>query len=155
MKFFVQHFQSIDSTNRYCMRELENLQHGTVISASVQSAGRGRLNRSWHSPSNKNLYFSVVLKSERLAQEKISAMPMLAALAVNDCLKNLKVGNSWIKWPNDVFADDKKICGILCESSYTGKNLQGLVVGIGVNINADAQDLAAINMPASSVPKIT
>ncbi len=73
------------------------------------------------------------------------------ALAVNDMLKQCGIKNSWIKWPNDVYVNNSKICGVLCESRLQGNLLSALAIGVGVNINMPAETLAKIDNPATSM----
>ncbi len=113
---------------------------GLLVVAESQLAGRGRQTRSWFSPANRNLYFSLLLRPP-VPSRRVPEIALLAALALHSAitvaLPNLSVG---IKWPNDLLVDDKKISGILCESAITPAYGLQVVVGIGVNVNCPLQE---------------
>jgi BirA family biotin operon repressor/biotin-[acetyl-CoA-carboxylase] ligase len=135
------HFVEIDSTNRAAL-EWEGAPPFSVVSADLQTSGRGRLGRSWLSPSGKGLYFSVVNPpiDEGLAS-------LLSGLAVANALEQITSLTVRCKWPNDIICRGFKIGGILCES----KN--GIfVVGIGINLTHELEDLPERAVfPASSL----
>lgn len=111
---------------------------GLVVAADAQTAGRGRLGRSWHSPSGANLYFSVVLRPTRPAAE-IPSLTLLAGAAVAEALARF-TARPRLKWPNDVELRDeagrrRKIAGILTEMSSAGSSASHVVVGVGINVN--------------------
>jgi len=110
---------------------------GTCVLAGEQTAGRGRMGRSWSSPSGEGLYLSVIVRPAiRAAQSTV--LTLAAAVAVGETLEfNFQVPAD-IKWPNDVMASGRKICGILVESAIEGDRLQYAVIGIGVNIAQQA-----------------
>lgn len=114
------------------------------IVAREQTLGRGRLDRSWHSPKDAGLYFSIVLRP----QLKMNAWPLItlmAALAVADALRQLYGLSTDIKWPNDVCLGDRKLCGILAETCETEAG-SACVLGIGINLRKAAfpSELAAL-----------
>jgi BirA family biotin operon repressor/biotin-[acetyl-CoA-carboxylase] ligase len=133
----IHHLETTDSTNRVA-GELarEGAPHGTAVVAEHQSAGRGRLGRSFFSPAHQNLYVSLVLRPELSISE---APPLIlgAALAVGRCVAERLGGPERvsIKWPNDVLVDERKISGILMEMSAEATRVGHLVLGIGVNLN--------------------
>jgi BirA family biotin operon repressor/biotin-[acetyl-CoA-carboxylase] ligase len=106
---------------------------GTVVLAGRQTAGRGRLGRSWISPRG-GLYFTVVL---RPPPEHLRALVIIAALAVARAMERLAGLQTSVKWPNDVLVAGRKVCGILSESELVGESVSYALVGIGVNVNAD------------------
>jgi BirA family transcriptional regulator, biotin operon repressor / biotin---[acetyl-CoA-carboxylase] ligase len=128
-------FDTVSSTNDLA-REMAaaGAREGTAILALEQTAGRGRQGRSWSSPTGEGLYLSLVLRPKvRPADSPI--ITLAAAVAVAETLSidfNLPVD---IKWPNDVLARGRKICGILVESAIEGTELQYAVMGIGVNMS--------------------
>jgi BirA family transcriptional regulator, biotin operon repressor / biotin---[acetyl-CoA-carboxylase] ligase len=107
---------------------------GTAILAREQTAGRGRQGRSWSSPPGEGLYFSVVLRPN-IKPADSPAITLAAAVAVAETLSIDFTLRADIKWPNDVEARGRKICGILVESAIEGARLQYAVMGIGVNIS--------------------
>lgn len=131
--------RSLESTNTSA-RSLAagGAEEGTVVVAERQSAGRGRLGRSWDSPSGVNLYFSLVLRP-RLPMERIPQLTLLLAVALHRALTILDGGlRPAIKWPNDIFVSGRKLCGILCEMQSEADRAHFVVAGIGINVNQPA-----------------
>lgn len=130
-------FDSIDSTNLEAIRQAKlGIPEGTCIVAREQTAGRGRLDRMWHSAKDAGLYFSIILRP----QFAISDWPLLtlmAALAVSDAVWKACGVRVDIKWPNDVCASDRKLCGILAETVETSIG-PAAIVGIGINLRKEA-----------------
>ena len=127
-------FDSLTSTNDLA-RELaaRGTEEGTTVIARRQTAGRGRQGRLWSSPEGSGLYFSVILRPT-ISPLRSSVIALAAAVAVAETL-TLDYGlGSDIKWPNDVLAGGRKICGILVESVIEKDTLQYAVLGIGVNL---------------------
>ncbi|MGC3976286.1 MAG: biotin--[acetyl-CoA-carboxylase] ligase [Nitrospira sp.] len=113
--------------------------HGLVILADCQTAGRGRRGRTWHSPPQGNLYFSVVVVPRPVATSItpwLTWVPLLSALAGADCLSQQTGLPVSVKWPNDLLIRDKKVGGILCEQTSTAERTMAIIIGIGMNINA-------------------
>lgn len=130
-------FASVPSTNSEAARRaLAGAAEGLVIVAGEQTAGRGRLDRKWISPAGAGLYFSIVL---RPAAETASwsLLPLMAAIAVHDALLDSCKLETDIKWPNDILAEGRKLCGILAETIETLAG-RAVVVGIGINLTGDA-----------------
>ena len=151
MKFQIKKFETIDSTNSYTLQNADTLEDFTVISAAQQTKGRGRKGREWLSPSGDNLYFTLLIKNPEIDLKQLSSLPQLMALAVNQMLKQCGLKNSWIKWPNDVFINDAKICGVLCESKIQAGKLTALAIGVGVNINTSVEALSSLENTATSM----
>lgn len=125
----------IDSTNNYLKSAAEKGgKEKTVVIAERQSAGKGRLGRDFFSPES-GLYMSILLKPS-FSAEKSLFITTAAAVAVSDAVEEISDKKTGIKWVNDIFIGDKKICGILTESSIDFKTggLNYAVLGIGVNI---------------------
>jgi BirA family biotin operon repressor/biotin-[acetyl-CoA-carboxylase] ligase len=151
-------FDSIDSTNLEAVRQAKTgASEGLCIVAREQTRGRGRLDRSWQSPRDAGLYFSIVLRP----QLKMNAWPLItlmAALAVSDALQHLYGLNTDIKWPNDVCLGDRKLCGILAETVETEAG-SACALGIGINLRnaafpAELEGLAtSIECAAQIVPE--
>ncbi len=140
---------TVDSTNTYAREHFAELADGTLVVSSEQTAGRGRLGRVWHSPAGVNIYATLVIKTPQ-SPFLAAAMLGLAGLAT---LRHFVPGCcSFLKWPNDVYVEDRKIAGILCESAaYSAGRVTGLVAGIGLNVNLDPAALAAVGQPATSL----
>ena len=140
-------FESLDSTNKYAKENLSNYSHNTVIVAKEQTNGSGRLNRAWSSEEG-GLYFSIILKPKHIIN-----YPNLTQIMAISIIETLKLQNieSNIKWPNDIFVDNKKISGILSEAVFCGNKLEGIVLGVGVNINQKQDFSEKIDQPATSI----
>jgi BirA family biotin operon repressor/biotin-[acetyl-CoA-carboxylase] ligase len=132
-------FEEIGSTNDRA-RELadEGAEHGEVVVAEAQTAGRGRRGRTWASPARRNLYFSVVLRPD-LPPVRAPELTLVASLAICDALRQAGV-DAGIKWPNDLLASGKKIAGILTELAAEPDRIQWVVLGVGVNVNSRLED---------------
>ncbi len=127
--FDVRHYESLGSTNDEARRLADaGAAHGTVVAAREQTAGRGRVGRSWVSPPG-NLYLSVLLRLD-LPPARRAELSFVAALAVFDLVDAVLPGSRvMLKWPNDVLVEDAKISGILVEQADAAT-----IVGIGVNV---------------------
>lgn len=128
------HFKNIDSTNTYLKENFQKLPNFTIVSASYQSKGRGRYDRVWESNSKENLMFSILIKDKEL-MSLFPSLSLATSCAILQTLKDYKIDNLSIKWPNDVYVNDKKICGILLESISNNTELEVLIVGVGLNVN--------------------
>jgi BirA family biotin operon repressor/biotin-[acetyl-CoA-carboxylase] ligase len=129
------HFDSLPSTNTEAARQADaGAREGLCIVAREQTAGRGRRERAWASPRDAGLYFSVLLRP-RIESQAWSLIPLAAALAVRDALIEACELETDIKWPNDLLARGRKLCGILSETCDAGR---ACVVGIGVNLRDTA-----------------
>ena len=126
--------QSVDSTNEEAKRHISDIDNLSVLSAWEQTAGRGQRGNTWTSNAGENLMFSIVLKSPVLMAEDHFALNEIAALSVSEFLSTYGI-KAQIKWPNDIYVDKKKICGILIENSFRGKSISSSIIGIGLNIN--------------------
>lgn len=123
----------INSTNDFLKENWNNFPHGTVIVADVQTAGRGRFNRTWHSPEG-GLWFSILFKPRKNFKPNFYAK--LCAVSIIRTLKKLKI-DARLKWPNDIYINGKKLAGILTETIFEGEKPVAVIVGIGMNVNND------------------
>lgn len=148
-------FPSLDSTNAVAMKlALQEVAHGSLVTAAEQTGGRGRRGRTWFSPQG-GLWLSIILQRPfplRIAPE----LTLLASVAVKRAL-DLEVGvAAKIKWPNDLLLEGKKICGILAEIRADGEQVEHAVVGIGINTNIPAESFPHdIKERASSLQALT
>lgn len=146
-------FDAIDSTNTYAL-ELgrQGAAQGTVVAASFQSQGRGRLGKSWQSPPGRGLYFSIILRPE-LENKDLAKVTLAAGLAVCEALDAVAGTNARMKWPNDILLSGKKTAGLLAESVQMPAGQKNLVVlGIGVNVATRRNDFpAALQESATSL----
>ncbi len=146
------YFKEIGSTNdQALLLASKGAPHGTVVVAETQTAGKGRLARSWESPSLHGIYFSTLLRTAIPTQEAPQCN-LTAALALARVLSRnygLKVA---IKWPNDVLIEGKKVSGILTEMQSDQDRTRFLVLGMGINVNQQPQDFSAsFRYPPTSV----
>jgi BirA family biotin operon repressor/biotin-[acetyl-CoA-carboxylase] ligase len=156
-EFVVHAHESVGSTND----EAKSLAragapHGTVVWAKAQTAGRGRVGRTWSSPPG-NLYCSVVLRPD-LSVARIVELGFVAALGVAEVVEALVPhGSISLKWPNDVLVDGSKIAGILLECEAVDRTVPWVVVGIGVNVAASPSGLPypATSLQASGANAVT
>jgi len=132
-------YKSIPSTNTEAkMAALKGATHGTVILSDEQTSGRGRLGRNFYSPAQTGIYMSIILKPKLSIANSVL---ITTAVAVAVCLSIDKFSDkkSQIKWVNDIYIDNKKVCGILTEAvtDFESGNIENIVVGIGLNIKID------------------
>lgn len=135
--------EEIDSTNSYAKLNIDDLDDKTVIHALRQTAGRGRLNRSWVDLGAGNLFLSVVLKPSGEFSEVYTNLTQYLSVCLCKVLESYGA-ESQIKWPNDVLVNGKKIAGILSESVMQGGNFKGIILGVGVNLNAKQSEIDLI-----------
>ncbi|WP_231496790.1 biotin--[acetyl-CoA-carboxylase] ligase [Prevotella sp. 10(H)] len=132
------HIKETDSTNN-CLKELllqEKLEEGTVIYADFQTSGKGQRGNGWESERSKNLLFSIVFYPDTIKASEQFIISQFVSLGVAECLQKYTKDIS-IKWPNDIYWQEKKICGILIENTLLGEYIGQSVVGIGININQE------------------
>jgi BirA family biotin operon repressor/biotin-[acetyl-CoA-carboxylase] ligase len=129
---------TIPSTNTYAKELLSNSEpvlNGTVIMAVEQSSGRGQKNNSWISEPGKNLTFSIILDTAFLPLHQQFSLNQTVSLGILDFLQKGYQVPAFIKWPNDLYIEDRKIGGILIENIIIGNRHKHSVIGIGLNIN--------------------
>lgn len=133
--------EQTDSTSRYlsslCEEQHDQLGSFTTVRAEFQSAGKGQRGNSWESEAGKNLTFSFVLYPESLPAKRQFVISQVVSLGIVQVLQSYQADGFSVKWPNDIYYLDKKICGILIEVYLQGMNLGRCVCGVGININQD------------------
>lgn len=133
-------FDVLDSTNTYLKRlAQEGAADGTVAIADCQTAGRGRMERTFQSPAGKGIYLSVLLRPD-LPPERLLPVTALAGVAVCDAVERVCGVRPGLKWPNDLVLNGKKLCGILTEMGLDTARRPWLVVGIGINVSQMTED---------------
>ena len=144
-------YDTIDSTNNLAKTMArDGAKSGTVIISNHQTAGRGRQGRSFYSPENSGIYLSYIPKTD-IPLEKVVYITTAVSVAVARAINKVCGVYPKIKWVNDLYLDDKKVCGILTEAvQSTDGNLCGVVVGVGINCSsvfpAELEDIAG-NIP--------
>lgn len=158
-------FDTVDSTNVRLAAERLNLPDRTVYAAHFQTAGKGQRGNSWKSAKSENLTFSILLKPTYLPASQQFAISEAVTLGITDYLRSKGVPAK-VKWPNDIYVADRKICGILIENFLGGARLADCIVGIGLNVNQKEFDPSApnptsvfretgvISDPASELPSL-
>ena len=134
------------STNSL-LRELvikESLLEGSVVVADFQTAGRGQIGNVWESEAGKNLMFSTVLYPTCIPANRQFLISQIAALSVKETLDSY-TDHVTVKWPNDIYWKEKKICGMLIENDLMGRNISQSIAGIGININQEIFHSSAPN----------
>lgn len=137
-------FEELDSTNiRAKGLGMEGAPDGTVVTADLQTAGRGRMDRSFQSPRGKGVYLTALLRPN-LPPERLLPVTAMAGVAVCGAVEELCGVRPGLKWPNDPVLGGKKLCGILTELSLEGETgrVQYLVLGIGVNVGQRLEDFS-------------
>ena len=127
---------------------IEGAEEGSVVVADSQTGGRGRMGRTWASPSGVNLYFSLILRPG-VPSIRVPQLTLLVAAAIHQalsCSASRDLG-ALIKWPNDILVNNRKLCGVLCEMQSEPDLTHFVVVGIGINVNQselplELQDIA-------------
>lgn len=134
------YYNSVGSTNTIAKELAERgEEHGTVVVSEEQTTGRGRLGRDWMSPKFKGISMSIILRP-KIVTENISQITLIGAAAVYKAILKMGIKTS-IKWPNDIVLNRRKICGILTEMSGEIDHINYLVMGIGINVNLEEEDL--------------
>lgn len=113
------------------------LENFTVVIANKQLKGRGQQNKNWESEPYKNLTISVFVNDFNLKINEQKYLNFAVSLSIFDVLKNNKIPNIFIKWPNDIMAVNKKVCGILIENTFKGNKIKNSIIGIGLNVNQE------------------
>jgi len=135
-KYDVLVFNEIDSTNTYCLKNFDKLNDNTVLIGRNQTKGKGRFGREWISEKDKDITMSILVKPNK--DVSILHYTISSSLAVLKALNDFDISDLFIKWPNDIYYKDKKLCGILAETSMelTSKVVEAVVIGIGLNVNS-------------------
>lgn len=143
---------SCHSTNTYAMDLLASADvlEGTVVAAHEQTAGVGQRGTTWESEKGMNLTFSVILKPTWLPLEKQFYLSMAVAIALHKTISYYIKDSVTIKWPNDIYVKDHKICGVLVQNALHATTIKHSIVGIGININQEVFE----NTRATSLSKI-
>lgn len=134
------YYNEIESTNSKLMElAKKNATEGTVMLTDKQTKGKGRLEREWIAEERKNIFMSLLIRP-KIPPYKASGITQVVALSVLEALESLYNIKFTIKWPNDIIANGKKVCGILCEMDGELDKLNFIVIGIGINTNQNTID---------------
>lgn len=132
----------VDSSNNYAMQQLKsgNAGHGAAFFAYHQSGGKGRRGKKWQSPPGENIILSTIVDTSAFQGDAVFILSMAMALGVQRFLHFYSQKEIKIKWPNDVYFNDRKAAGILVENIFRGQKWKFAIVGIGMNINQEIFD---------------
>jgi BirA family transcriptional regulator, biotin operon repressor / biotin---[acetyl-CoA-carboxylase] ligase len=138
----INYFEEVGSTQRVAAEMAEEgAPAGTVVIAELQTAGRGRLGRSWHSPPGVNLYATIILRP-RIPLIEVPRLSLVAGVAAAEALETVAPGIVTLKWPNDVWLRSRKAGGIIAEAvTGSGQQLSCVLIGIGLNLNLALEDI--------------
>ena len=130
--------KEIDSTNRYLWSLLEDksLPEGSVVYTDFQTAGRGQAGNFWESEEGKNLLFSLLVYPDFLPANQQFLISQIVSLSVKKVLERY-IKEVRVKWPNDIYWKEQKICGILIENDLMGEWMSRSVIGVGLNVNQE------------------
>ncbi|MFA5014188.1 MAG: biotin--[acetyl-CoA-carboxylase] ligase [Actinomycetota bacterium] len=151
------YLKKVDSTNNFASRLIKNRREehespdGTVILAETQERGRGRLERNWLSPFG-GLWFTLILRTA-LKEKELPEVTLIAAYSVASVLEAGYGINAIIKWPNDIYCGKSKLGGILAEVEKVDDSVF-LIIGIGINVNLNATDIAPVVKESTSIKLI-
>lgn len=134
----------VDSTNQYLLDRINELRSGDACVAEYQQAGRGRRGRHWFSPFGANLYLSMFW---RLEQGPAAAMglSLVIGIVMAEVLRELGAPDVKVKWPNDLYLNDKKLAGILVELTGKTGDAANIVIGAGINLSMRSPDTSIVN----------
>jgi BirA family biotin operon repressor/biotin-[acetyl-CoA-carboxylase] ligase len=138
----IHYFDEVGSTQRVAAELAEaGAAQGTIVIAESQTAGRGRLGRSWHSPSGLNLYATIILRPT-IPIAEVPRLSLVAGVAAAEALETVAPGHIALKWPNDIWLDGRKAGGIIAEAvADRSQQLSCVLLGIGINVNLAVSDI--------------
>ncbi len=143
--------KALDSTNTLAIElAAQGAPEGTLVLAEEQRSGKGRMGRHWVSPGYVNLLFSILLRPH-MNKNQVFVTTMVLALATLEAIRSMTGLISRIKWPNDIYAADKKLGGILTEFSLRQEEIEYVVLGLGLNVNWSPHQEGTVSNPATSI----
>lgn len=126
--------EETDSTNSYILQHWRELDDMTMVMAQSQTAGRGQRGNTWEAEPGQNLTFSVLHYPDSFPAREQFSLSEAVALSLVETLAHYSI-DAKVKWPNDIYVGDRKICGILIEHSVSGTELNRTIIGVGLNVN--------------------
>ena len=133
----IEWLQEVGSTSTYLRENRADAPHATVVAARSQTAGRGQRGNSWEAEPGRNLTFSMLLRPRGVDARTQYAVSEAVATAIVTVLRRYVPDSDHltVKWPNDIYYTDSKLCGILIECSLSGLTIDRAVAGVGINVN--------------------
>jgi BirA family transcriptional regulator, biotin operon repressor / biotin---[acetyl-CoA-carboxylase] ligase len=150
----VWHFKELISTNDYAIEHIDSLADRDVIIADIQTHGKGKQGRIWHSSNSNNVYLSIVLKENSSLAKALPKLTLFSANMVAEFIEtNYEQAKQQVQLrkPNDVLVKHQKIAGVLADASWIGNQARYAIVGIGINLNMTQKELSLIDQVASSL----
>ena len=141
---FYLHLDTVGSTNDYLKENAHLLPHGAAVTASRQTMGKGRMGKTWNGERDRGLALSVLLHHWK--PQELSLLPLLAGIAVCRGIRRLCGAQCGVKWSNDILLEDRKLCGILCESQIQPSGDGFAVVGMGVNLLQTGEEFSRLGL---------
>jgi len=134
--------ETVDSTNNYAAKLLREsiVPDGTVITAQSQTDGRGQRGANWDSNFGENLLLSIILYPKQLISQNQFYLSKAISLAIREFIEMETNQDAFIKWPNDIIVNNKKIAGILIETNWQDVRIQSVIAGVGINLNQKSFD---------------
>lgn len=144
-------YDRLDSTQLVAKKTLINTEEPFLVISDEQTAGTGRFKRPWQSPKGKGLWMSIVLKPD-IPFSMLTTFNLFMSLAICETIQTFSNDLVQIKWPNDIYIKDKKVCGFLTEMIANADGVEAVICGIGININHDLEDFdSSIHDTATSI----
>ena len=135
----IEYYDELPSTNQRAKELLPAVDEGAVILAEMQTAGRGRLGRSWFSPPGTGIWLSIILRPP-FSPIELPKLNLLAVVALSRAVKAVLDIRPLVKWPNDLYYQDRKLAGILTEVTGELGRLEHVIMGVGINVNQRSND---------------
>lgn len=132
-------YKEVTSTQLVAKEKLLEIDEPFIVISEVQTAGRGRFNRSWDSQGSKGLWMTAVFRQD-VPLQKMMSFNLFLSLAIAKTIRRISGAEAQIKWPNDIYIDDRKCCGFLTEISGEAALIQNIICGIGINLNHEVSD---------------
>ena len=148
------HYKELTSTNDYAIQHIDSLTDRDVIVADIQTHGKGKQGRIWHSSNSNNVYLSIVLKENFSLAKALPKLTLFSASMVAEFIEtNYEQAKHQVqlRQPNDVLIKHQKIAGVLADASWMGNQARYAIVGIGINLNMTQKELSFIDQAASSL----
>lgn len=146
--------QILDSTNQWLLDRIPDLENGQSCLCEYQLAGRGRRGRSWISPFASHLYFSFYWRFDS-GIDKVAGLSLLVGIATVNALEKIGIQGVTLKWPNDLYYQDKKLAGILIELNAQATEACHTVIGIGINLRMPPEQAKLIDQPWVDLTQLT
>lgn len=137
----IYYYREVTSTNIIAKYMAQSgAPEGTIVMSKFQKAGRGRMKRQWSCPPGQGILMSMVLRPT-IRMQYVPQLTLLSAVVVAETIRKVSGCGAGIKWPNDIVINGKKVCGILAESSFSNKIPEYVIIGLGLNVNLDRDQL--------------